>query len=100
VCEQRDAKGLYKLARQGKIKGFTGVDDPYEAPKNPEITLEMHDAAGSVQTPEAMARTILSYLEVTHPGPNQTHLHILACPQTAVYLPCFTMNDLKRPSCA
>ncbi|HWR53316.1 MAG TPA: adenylyl-sulfate kinase [Bryobacteraceae bacterium] len=37
VCEQRDAKGLYKRARAGEIKGFTGVDDPYEAPVSPEV---------------------------------------------------------------
>ena len=36
-CENRDRKGLYALARQGKIKGFTGIDDPYEAPPNPEV---------------------------------------------------------------
>ncbi|XP_057546158.1 adenylyl-sulfate kinase 3 isoform X2 [Amaranthus tricolor] len=36
VCEERDAKGLYKLARAGKIKGFTGIDDPYEPPLNCE----------------------------------------------------------------
>ena len=40
MCEQRDAKGLYALARAGKIKGFTGIDDPYEAPERPEVTLE------------------------------------------------------------
>uniref|UniRef100_A0A453IPR1 Adenylyl-sulfate kinase n=1 Tax=Aegilops tauschii subsp. strangulata TaxID=200361 RepID=A0A453IPR1_AEGTS len=34
LCEARDPKGLYKLARTGKIKGFTGVDDPYESPEN------------------------------------------------------------------
>lgn len=39
VCEKRDAKGLYKLARAGKIKGFTGIDDPYEPPLDPEISL-------------------------------------------------------------
>lgn len=39
VCEDRDPKGLYKKARAGQIKGFTGIDDPYEAPENPEITL-------------------------------------------------------------
>ncbi len=39
VCEDRDPKGLYKKARAGEIKGFTGIDDPYEAPDNPEITL-------------------------------------------------------------
>lgn len=38
-CEKRDVKEMYKLAREGKIKNFTGVDDPYEKPLNPEITL-------------------------------------------------------------
>jgi adenylylsulfate kinase len=39
VCEERDPKGLYKKARAGQIKNFTGIDDPYEAPVNPEIHL-------------------------------------------------------------
>ena len=39
VCEDRDPKGLYKKARAGEIKHFTGIDDPYEAPDQPEITL-------------------------------------------------------------
>lgn len=39
VCEQRDPKGLYKKARAGEIKHFTGIDDPYEAPNSPELTL-------------------------------------------------------------
>ena len=37
VCEGRDVKGLYKRARAGEIKGFTGIDDPYEPPENPEV---------------------------------------------------------------
>lgn len=40
VCEQRDPKGLYKKARAGQIKGFTGIDDPYEAPNSPELVLK------------------------------------------------------------
>ena len=40
VCEKRDPKGLYKKARAGEIKGFTGVDDPYEPPISPELTLD------------------------------------------------------------
>lgn len=40
VCESRDPKGLYKKARAGEIKGFTGIDDPYEAPGSPEIELK------------------------------------------------------------
>jgi sulfate adenylyltransferase len=57
VCEQRDSKGMYARARRGEIKGFTGVDDPYEPPVNPEITLDtVHlDAEGN-------ARRIISYL--------------------------------------
>lgn len=39
VCEERDVKGLYKKARAGEIKGFTGIDDPYEPPDNPQIHL-------------------------------------------------------------
>ena len=62
VCEQRDVKGLYAKARQameaGKPMGFTGVDDPYEPPIDPEITLKGYGA-----TPEENARLILNYLE-------------------------------------
>jgi adenylylsulfate kinase-like enzyme len=39
VCEARDTKGLYRLARSGKLLHFTGVDDPYEPPERPEITV-------------------------------------------------------------
>jgi sulfate adenylyltransferase len=39
-CERRDRKGLYKLARAGKIKEFTGISDPYDVPKTPELRLE------------------------------------------------------------
>ncbi len=40
VCRQRDVKGLYKLVDEGKMKNFTGVDDPYEAPENPDLVVE------------------------------------------------------------
>ena len=39
ICEERDSKGLYKLAREGKIEKFTGISDPYEKPRNPDITI-------------------------------------------------------------
>jgi sulfate adenylyltransferase len=58
VCEQRDTKGLYAKARRGELKGFTGVDDPYELPISPEITLK-----GMGITPEENARQIIAYLE-------------------------------------
>ncbi|MGQ9833877.1 MAG: adenylyl-sulfate kinase, partial [Candidatus Villigracilaceae bacterium] len=61
ICEQRDVKGLYAKARQamqeGKPMGFTGVDDPYEPPIDPEITL-----SGYGSTPEENARKIIAYL--------------------------------------
>ncbi|XP_071692615.1 adenylyl-sulfate kinase 3-like [Rutidosis leptorrhynchoides] len=61
VCEARDPKGLYKLARAGKIKDFTGVDDPYEAPLNSEIVIQQE---GDVcPPPEAMAEKVISYLD-------------------------------------
>jgi adenylylsulfate kinase len=43
VCEGRDVKGLYKRARAGEIKGFTGIDDPYEPPTNPEVECKTHE---------------------------------------------------------
>jgi sulfate adenylyltransferase len=58
VCEQRDIKGMYARARRGEIKGFTGVDDPYEPPVNPETTLDTVDF-----TPEENARKIMAHLE-------------------------------------
>lgn len=61
VCEARDAKGLYKLARAGKIKGFTGIDDPYEPPLNCEIEIQQRD--GVCPTPSAMAEQVVLYLE-------------------------------------
>ena len=58
VCESRDVKGLYARARRGQITGFTGVDDPYEAPTDPEITLYTVKT-----TPEENARNIIDFLE-------------------------------------
>ncbi len=58
VCEQRDVKGLYKKARAGEIKEFTGISAPYEAPEKPELTI---NTAG--QSVEASANQILAYLE-------------------------------------
>ena len=59
VLADRDVKGLYRKAMAGEIKGFTGVDDPYEAPLNPEVTCH---SDGS-ETPEESARKVLDKLE-------------------------------------
>jgi len=57
LCEQRDVKRHYEKARRGEIKGFTGVDDPYEAPLAPELRLTTID-----YSPEENARKVVSYL--------------------------------------
>ena len=51
VCENRDPKGLYKKARAGELKGFTGIDAPYEAPQNPELVVNTNeiDVAGCTE---------------------------------------------------
>ena len=58
ACEARDRKGLYHKARQGLIKGFTGIDDPYEAPENPEVVMDT-----SLISVKQAAREIIRYLE-------------------------------------
>jgi adenylylsulfate kinase len=58
TCEQRDPKGLYKKARAGQLKGFTGIDDPYEAPLQPELTI---DATST--SPQQAAVLLMEYLE-------------------------------------
>ncbi len=57
VCRERDVKGLYKLADEGKLKGFTGVDDPYEEPENPELVIETDK-----ETPAQSVQRILNKL--------------------------------------
>ena len=46
-CEERDIKGLYKKARQGKVKDFTGIDSPYEPPENPDVIIDTQDKSVS-----------------------------------------------------
>jgi sulfate adenylyltransferase len=57
VCEQRDRKGLYAKARQGLIKGVTGVDDPYIPPANPDLSIDTSQA-----TPAEAVQEVLLYL--------------------------------------
>lgn len=57
TCEERDPKGLYKKARAGVIPHFTGIDSPYEAPENPELTLRTVEGA-----PDVMAQKVIDFL--------------------------------------
>ena len=63
VCEERDPKGLYKAARAGKIKGFTGIDDPYEEPENAEIEMKVAGEDGVLAPPREMAQEMVKILE-------------------------------------
>ncbi|MGF1673932.1 MAG: adenylyl-sulfate kinase [Rivularia sp. (in: cyanobacteria)] len=58
LCEARDVKGLYAKARSGEIKGFTGIDDPYEIPLNPEVVCESGE-----ETVEESAKKVIKALE-------------------------------------
>jgi adenylylsulfate kinase len=58
VCESRDPKGLYKKARAGEIKDFTGINAPYEAPERPELVLKSAEA-----TPDKLAEQVRQYLK-------------------------------------
>ncbi len=68
VCEARDVKGLYRKARAGQLKNFTGIDSPYEVPEAPDLTLSTQD-----QTPDALAAQVVEVLEarqlLTTPDP-------------------------------
>jgi adenylylsulfate kinase len=58
TCEQRDPKGLYKKARAGQLKNFTGIDDPYEAPLKPELTLD-----ATATSPQEATVLLLTFLQ-------------------------------------
>ena len=58
-CEKRDVKGLYKKARAGEMKEFTGVSDPYEEPLNPEVVCETDK-----ETPEQSAEKVFNFLRI------------------------------------
>lgn len=58
VCEGRDPKGLYKKARAGEIKGFTGIDDPYEPPLAAELVVD-----SAARSPESLAAEVVAWLE-------------------------------------
>ncbi|MDP2996221.1 MAG: adenylyl-sulfate kinase [Bryobacterales bacterium] len=60
ICEQRDQKGLYKRARAGELRGFTGIDDPYEPPLNPEV--ECHT---DLETVERSAAKVWRVVQAT-----------------------------------
>lgn len=58
VCETRDPKGLYRQSRAGQIKGFTGIDDPYESPDHPDLVL-----SGDGHPPRALAEQVVALLQ-------------------------------------
>jgi adenylylsulfate kinase-like enzyme len=68
VCRQRDVKGLYKLVDEGKLKGFTGIDDPYEEPEHPELIVETDKET----VEESISRTLTKLGELGYLEPEET----------------------------
>jgi adenylyl-sulfate kinase len=64
VCEQRDVKGLYRKARSGMLKNFTGIDSPYEAPRQPDVYLPTHQLSVD-QSIEVLLKAVLPRVEPT-----------------------------------
>jgi adenylylsulfate kinase len=64
-CERRDVKGMYKQARAGGLGAFTGVDDPYEPPRSPEVTLRTRDEA----VDESLRKVLEKLTTLGHLGP-------------------------------
>jgi adenylylsulfate kinase len=71
VCRQRDVKGLYKLVDEGKIKNFTGVDDPYEEPENPELIIETDKET----VEESVERILAKLVELEYLSPEYLREH-------------------------
>jgi adenylylsulfate kinase len=69
VCRQRDVKGLYKLVDEGKIKNFTGVDDPYEEPEHPELVIETDRET----VEESVGRIFSKLIELGYLEAEETH---------------------------
>jgi bifunctional enzyme CysN/CysC len=63
-AERRDVKGLYRKARRGELKNFTGIDSPYEPPEDPEIRIDT-----TALTPEQAAEAIIAHLEARRMTP-------------------------------
>jgi adenylylsulfate kinase len=60
VCEERDVKGLYAKARAGEIKGFTGIDDPYEPPSGPEVEIRTDELSVEESAQKVMDKLVES----------------------------------------
>jgi adenylylsulfate kinase len=69
VCRQRDVKGLYQLADEGKLKNFTGIDDPYEEPEHPELVIETDKET----VEESLARIFAKLEELGYLEPEELH---------------------------
>jgi adenylylsulfate kinase len=88
ICRKRDVKGLYKLVDEGKIKNFTGVDDPYEEPEHPELVIETDKET----VEESVDRIFAKLGELGYLGPQDryeedVHVHAGGSADLAYYLP-------------
>jgi adenylylsulfate kinase len=79
VCEQRDVKGLYRKARRGELTGFTGIDDPYEAPLLPEVEFRT-DRETIAESTTKVLRYISDHLSAPAPGDARNRLQVDSAP--------------------
>ncbi|MGB8344475.1 MAG: adenylyl-sulfate kinase [Ktedonobacteraceae bacterium] len=75
VCRERDVKGLYKLVDEGKIKNFTGVDDPYEAPEHPDLVIETSRETVEESVENIFAKLVeLGYLDAEETSDDESEV--------------------------
>lgn len=75
VCRERDVKGLYKLVDEGKIKNFTGVDDPYEAPEHPDLVIETNKETVEESVERIFAKLVeLGYLDAEETSDDESEV--------------------------
>ncbi len=73
ICEQRDVKGMYRRARGGELKGFTGIDDPYEPPLNPEVECKTDRETAGESVEKVLRRLTQAFVPVSPQSkPTQT----------------------------
>ena len=83
VCRQRDVKGLYKLVDEGKIRNFTGIDDPYEEPLNPELVVETDKETLEESVEHIFHKLVeLEYISPEYLGKGATNAAVETLPRT------------------
>jgi Adenylylsulphate kinase len=101
TCERRDTKGMYAKARRGEIEGFTGVDDPYEPPVHPEITLATLDSTAkenAILVLRCLVEKGFVRSDTDDEATRKDHLPALAAKRNRAATSCFLNADFLAPT--